>query len=78
MDISFSININGSSKEIKMNFILIAILILAAILRFFNLGFQSPWLDEITTMQLSDPTLTFEKTLELVATRDAFPMTYYG
>jgi uncharacterized membrane protein len=78
MDINININLNKNSKKITVNFILIAILIVASFLRLYNLGFQSPWLDEITTMQLSDPSLPLEKTLELIDTRDAFSIVYYG
>lgn len=79
MDININVNINFNNnlKKLKFNLILIGILALAAILRFYNLGFQGPWLDEITTMQLSDPTIPLSKTNELIATRDAFSEVYY-
>ncbi len=77
MDINININFNNNLKKIKFNLILIGILALAAILRFYNLDFQGPWLDEITTMQLSDPTIPLSKTNELIATRDAFSEIYY-
>jgi uncharacterized membrane protein len=79
MDININVNVNFNKnfKKIKLNLILIGIVTLAAILRFYNLDFQSPWLDEITTMQLSDPTIPLSKTNELIATRDAFSEVYY-
>jgi uncharacterized membrane protein len=75
MDIN--INFNKNSKKIKLNFILIAILTLAAILRFYHLGFQSPWLDELSTLKVSDPDLTFDNTDLLVMTREGFPHLYF-
>lgn len=77
MNITININNGKKLKSIKINFLLLGILIVAAILRFYHLGFQSPWLDELTTLQLSDPTLPMSKTNELIATRDAFPEVYY-
>jgi mannosyltransferase len=77
MNFKININIDKKLKSIKINFLLLGILIIAAILRFYHLGFQNPWLDELTTLQLSDPTLPLSKTNELIATRDAFPEVYY-
>lgn len=56
---------------------LFLILITGAILRFYKLGFQEPWLDEISTLQVTDPTLTFSETNWLIMNRDGFPHFYF-
>ena len=66
MDININLNFNKNSKKIKLNFILIAILILAAIFRFYNIGFQGAWLDELHTLKEADPSLTFKELHEVI------------
>ncbi len=58
-------------------FWIIAILILGAALRLYNLGFQSLWVDEIFTMNISNPELTFAEFKFELMLRDGFPYLYY-
>ncbi|WP_370477426.1 glycosyltransferase family 39 protein [Tamlana flava] len=58
-------------------FVLAFILLLATILRFYNLGFQSPWLDELHTMVETDPSLSFKEFYDLLFTRELMPHLYY-
>ncbi|NBL65782.1 hypothetical protein GV828_11280 [Flavobacterium sp. NST-5] len=62
---------------IKKNFFIIAVLLIAAFLRFFSIGLQEPWLDELSTLQVSDPELSFSQTHELILTREGFPHLYF-
>lgn len=77
MDVNTNINFNKGSKKINFNFILIAILILATILRFYNLGFQGAWLDEIHTLKEADPNLSFKELHELIVSREGIPHFYF-
>ncbi len=77
MDIIININLNKGTKKIKLNFILIAILILATVLRFYNLGFQGAWLDEIHTLKEADPNLSFKELHELIMWREGIPHFYF-
>jgi uncharacterized membrane protein len=71
------INFNKRAIKIKVDFILFSILFLATILRIYNIGYQSPWLDELSTFQVSDPDLTFDQTHTLIMTREGFPHFYF-
>lgn len=71
------INININSSKIKINFILIAILILAVVLRFYHLGFQGAWIDEIHTLKEADPDLTFKQFYEIINWREGIPHFYF-
>jgi Dolichyl-phosphate-mannose-protein mannosyltransferase len=65
-------------KEIiKENYQLILILIVATIFRFYHLDFQSPWLDEIYTLKVSNPNNSFSVLLEEVKTNGGFPYLYF-
>jgi len=71
------LNYNNKLKSFKVDFILLGIMFLSAIMRFYNLGFQSPWLDELSTIQMSDPNLAAARTHELIMTREGFPDLYF-
>lgn len=77
MDININLNFNNNSKKLKLNFILIGILILAAVLRFYNIGFQGAWLDEIHTLKEADPNLSFKELHELIMWREGIPHFYF-
>ena len=77
MDINVNINFNNNLKTIKFNFILIGILVLAAFFRFYNLGFQGAWLDEIHTLKEADPNLSFKELHEVIMWREGIPHFYF-
>lgn len=52
MDINLNINFN--KKTISFDFVLVLVLFFAAFLRFYNLGFQSAWLDEVSTLNVTN------------------------
>ncbi|MFY8186826.1 MAG: glycosyltransferase family 39 protein [Flavobacterium sp.] len=64
-------------NAIKKNNLLIFILLLATFLRFYHLDFQSLWMDEIYTMNVSNPAFSFEKLREEVVVREGFPYLYF-
>lgn len=65
------------SFSINYDFWLLSIILVAIISRLWQIGFQEPWLDELSTLQVSDPTLTFKETDTLIMTREGFPHLYF-
>lgn len=53
------------------------ILIIAAILRFFHLGYQSIWMDEIYTMNITNPKLSYGEMISEINIREGFPYLYF-
>lgn len=66
-----------SLKWIKENKILLALVFLGAALRLYKLDFQSVWLDEIHTLNQSNPNNTFFEIFDFLKTHDAHPPLYY-
>ena len=64
-------------EYIKQNYWLLAILTGASALRLFHLDFQSVWMDEIYTLNVSDPSLTFKQMHDEVVLREGFPYLYF-
>lgn len=62
---------------IKKNSILIGILFLASILRFYHINYQSIWLDEIHTMIETDPKLPFSNFIDLLLFREQLQHLYF-
>jgi mannosyltransferase len=62
---------------LKENKFIIGILLIASFLRLYKLDFQSPWLDELSTILVSDPDLTNSRTHELIMNREGFPHLYF-
>ncbi|WP_396149416.1 phospholipid carrier-dependent glycosyltransferase [Flavobacterium sp.] len=62
---------------LKENIFLIGIVLIASFLRLYKLDFQSPWLDELSTILVSDPDLTYRRTNELIMAREGFPHLYF-
>lgn len=56
---------------------LILILIAATFLRFFHLDYQSLWMDEIYTLNISSPKLSFKEFHSELILRDGFPHLYF-
>jgi uncharacterized membrane protein len=61
----------------KSNYILIAIVVLAAGLRLYHINFQSVWLDEIHTLNEANPTLTFSQFFDSLKASDPHPPLYF-
>ena len=62
---------------IKKNYILVAILIIASILRLYHLDFQSPWLDEVLTLKETSPDFSFSEFKDQVLLREGMPHLYF-
>lgn len=77
MNISLNINVNNSEKVIRFNGLLLAILLLATLLRFYNLGFQGAWIDELFTLKQADPDLPFKEFNTMNLNRDGIPHLYF-
>jgi mannosyltransferase len=63
---------------IKKNKWILCILLIATILRFYHLDFQSLWLDEIYTMNVSNPRLSWLEFHQQLLKREGFPHFYFG
>jgi uncharacterized membrane protein len=64
-------------QNIKNNYLLLGILFLAAILRFYHLDFQSVWLDEVITMKECNPRISFKESYDIMAIWENNPIIYY-
>lgn len=63
--------------KIKANKLLTIAILVGAILRFYNLDFQSVWLDEIHTLNEANPNLTFIEVYESVFQGEQMPPLYF-
>ncbi|WP_264520035.1 glycosyltransferase family 39 protein [Flavobacterium sp. N1994] len=64
-------------KNLKENQWLAIILFIGAILSFYKLDFQSPWLDEIHTLNEANPQLTFSEVYTSLMTSEQMPPFYF-
>ena len=52
-------------------------MILAALLRVYHVDFQSMWLDELYTMAVTNPDLTWSQFHKEIVSRESFPFLYF-
>jgi len=69
--------INKLVSWIKSNQIIIIILIVGAFLRLFHLDFQSVWLDEIHTLNESNPKFSFKEVHDSLMISEPHPPLYF-
>lgn len=62
---------------VKSNQIIIIILIIGTFLRLFHLDFQSVWLDEVHTLNESNPKLSFQEVHETLLIAEPHPPLYF-
>lgn len=62
---------------IKENKVLTIILLIATFLRFYKINFQSLWMDEIYTMNVTNPENSFGTVITEVNNREGFPYLYF-
>lgn len=62
---------------IKDNYLIIAILVLSALLRFFHLDYQSPWLDEIHTLNEANPNASLSEVYSQILSGEQMPPLYF-
>ncbi len=63
--------------KIKENKLLTLIIVLGVILRFYNLDFQSVWLDEIHTLNEANPSLSFSEVYNSLLNSEQMPPLYF-
>lgn len=68
---------SGIINFLKNNYILIAILLLSSVLRFFHIDYQSVWIDEIHTLNESDPGISFSQMFDYLYAADPHPPLYF-
>ena len=68
---------NTLVTKIAQNKWLILIMILAALLRVYHVDFQSMWLDELYTMAVTNPDLTWSQFHKEIVSRESFPFLYF-
>ena len=64
-------------NTVKENGYLILILLVAAFLRLYRLDFQSLWVDEIFTLNMSDPSIPSAQFFFEMELREGFPYLYF-
>ena len=62
---------------IKSNYILLAIIFIATIARFYHIDFQSVWLDEIHTLNEANPTKSFSEVYEALLVSEPHPPLFF-
>lgn len=62
---------------LNKNILLILIVLIAFILRLYNLDFQSAWFDELFTLNISNPNQPLSTLIKEVNERDNFPYIYF-
>jgi mannosyltransferase len=65
------------TEKLKTNYLLIFILLLGAILRFYHINFQSVWLDEIHTMNEANPNFSLAEVYRAVIAGEQIPPLYF-
>jgi 4-amino-4-deoxy-L-arabinose transferase-like glycosyltransferase len=68
---------NYAFNFLKRNVVLIAIMIVASVLRFYHLQFQSPWDDELATMIESNPLLNQKEAYNKYLEYESMPPLYF-
>lgn len=64
-------------EKLKNNYVLVIIILIGAILRLFHLDFQSVWLDEIHTLNETNPNLSFTEINTSIMTSEQMPPLYF-
>ena len=62
---------------IKDNYLLLSILFIAAVLRIYHIGFQSPWLDEIHTLNEANPSNSLKEIYGMLLDSEPHPPLYF-
>lgn len=64
-------------NKLKSNYWLLAILVLGSVLRFYHLDFQSPWLDEIHTLNEANPETQISSLYDSILGSEQMPPLYF-
>lgn len=60
-----------------VNFIIVPIILLGLILRFYNVNYENLWFDEIFTFHVTDPNLSFADTLSRIKSTESIPFLHF-
>ena len=58
-------------------FIILSIVLLGFIFRFYNIGYENLWFDEIFSFYVTDPNLSFADTLSRIKSMESIPFLYF-
>jgi uncharacterized membrane protein len=61
----------------EKNYLLIAVLVVAAFLRLYHLCYQSIWVDELHTMIETNPAISFKESNDIILYREGTPRLYF-
>ena len=61
----------------KNNYVLTIVLLIAAMLRFYHIDYQSVWLDEVHTLNEANPSLSLPELYNAVLQSDPHPPLYF-
>ncbi len=75
MEINLNLNLNNKRKSVDL--ILIGILLITAILRFYHLDFQSAWLDEVYTTMVTDPKYSMQVMHDKIMLAEGTPHLFF-
>ena len=69
--------LNFQGNNTFVYFIILSIILLGFILRFYNIGYENLWFDEIFSFWVTDPSLSFTDTFSRIKSTEAVPFLYY-
>ena len=69
--------LNFQGNNTFVYFIILSIILLGFILRFYNVGYENLWIDEIFSFWVTDPSLSFTDTFSRIKSTETIPFLYY-
>ena len=69
--------LNFQGNNAFVYFIILSIILLGFILRFYNIGYENLWFDEIFSFWVTDPSLSFTDTFSRIKSTESIPFLYF-
>ena len=69
--------LNFQGNNTFVYFIILSIILLGFILRFYNIGYENLWFDEIFSFWVTDPSLSFTDTFSRIKSTETAPFLYF-
>ena len=69
--------LNFQGNNTFVYFIILSIILLGFILRFYNIGYENLWFDEIFSFWVTDPSLSFTDTFSRIRSTESIPFLYF-
>ena len=69
--------LNFQGNNTFVYFIILSIILLGFILRFYNIGYENLWFDEMFSFWVTDPSLSFTDTFSRIKSTETIPFLYY-